>query len=90
MSIFAIFLSLSLLMYFAYRGVSVLVLAPLLAILAVVLSGQSSQTIGIYTEVFMQGLGGFAVKYFPLFILGAIFGKLMEDSGYAYSIALNS
>ncbi|GAF54026.1 LOW QUALITY PROTEIN: D-beta-hydroxybutyrate permease [Psychrobacter sp. JCM 18900] len=89
MSIFAIFLSLSLLIYFAYRGVSVLVLAPLLAILAVVLSGDSSQTMGIYTEVFMQGLGGFAVKYFPLFILGAIFGKLMEDSGYAYSIAHN-
>ncbi|MDN3441702.1 GntP family permease [Psychrobacter sp. APC 3279] len=89
MSIFAIFLSLSLLIYFAYRGVSVLVLAPLLAILAVVLSGDSSQTMGIYTEIFMQGLGGFAVKYFPLFILGAIFGKLMEDSGYAYSIARN-
>ncbi len=45
---------------------------------------------GIYTEVFMQGLGGFAVKYFPLFILGAIFGKLMEDSGYACSVARNS
>lgn len=58
--------------------------------LAVVLSGQSSQTMGIYTEVFMQGLGGFAVKYFPLFILGAIFGKLMEDSGYACSVAPNS
>ena len=89
MSIFAILLSLALLIYFAYRGVSVLVLAPVLAILAVVLSGESSQTMGIYTEVFMKGLGGFAVKYFPLFILGAIFGKLMEDSGYAYSIARN-
>ncbi|WP_238036598.1 hypothetical protein [Psychrobacter sp. Ps6] len=90
MSIFAILLSLSLLMYFAYRGVSVLVLAPLLAILAVVLSGQSHQTMGIYTEVFMQGLGRFSVKYFPLFILGDIFGKFMENSGYAYSIARNS
>ncbi|WP_438013011.1 GntP family permease [Psychrobacter raelei] len=87
MSIFAILLSLALLMYFAYRGVSVLVLAPILAILAVVLSGQGSESMGIYTQVFMEGMGGFAVKYFPLFILGAIFGKLMEDSGYAYSIA---
>lgn len=89
MAIFAIVLSLALLMYFAYRGVSVLILAPILAILAVVLSGESQQTMGIYTEVFMKGMGSFATKYFPLFILGAIFGKLMEDSGYAYSIARN-
>ena len=74
-------------MYFAYRGVSVLILAPVLAILAVVLSGQGTQSMGIYTQIFMDGMGGFAIKYFPLFILGAIFGKLMEDSGYAYSIA---
>ena len=87
MSIFAILLSLALLMYFAYRGVSVLILAPILAILAVVLSGQGTQSMGIYTQIFMDGMGGFAIKYFPLFILGAIFGKLMEDSGYAYSIA---
>ena len=87
MSIFAILLSLVLLMYFAYRGVSVLILAPVLAILAVVLSGQGTQSMGIYTQIFMDGMGGFAIKYFPLFILGAIFGKLMEDSGYAYSIA---
>lgn len=87
MSIFAILLSLALLMYFAYRGVSVLILAPVLAILAVVLSGQGTQSMGIYTQIFMDGMGGFAIKYFPLFILGAIFGKLMEDSGYAYSIA---
>lgn len=89
MGIFAIVVSLALLMYLAYRGVSVLVLAPVLAILAVVLSGEASQSLGIYTEVFMKGMGGFAIKYFPLFILGAIFGKLMEDSGYAYSIARN-
>ena len=89
MSILAIFLSLSLLMYFAYRGVSVLILAPVLAMLAVVLSGEGTQSLGMYTEVFMKGLGSFTVKYFPLFILGAIFGKLMEDSGYAYSIARN-
>ena len=70
MSIFAILLSLALLMYFAYRGVSVLVLAPVLAILAVVLSGQGAQSMGIYTQIFMDGMGGFAIKYFPLFILG--------------------
>ncbi|WP_350557606.1 GntP family permease [Psychrobacter sp. CAL346-MNA-CIBAN-0220] len=87
MDIFAIVLSLVLLMYFAYRGVSVLILAPILAILAVVLSGVGNQSMGMYTQIFMKGMGSFAVKYFPLFLLGAIFGKLMQDSGYAYAIA---
>jgi len=35
----------------------------------------------------MTKLGSFAVKYFPIFLLGAIFGKLMEDSGSAKVIA---
>lgn len=87
MDIFAIILSLILLMFFAYRGVSVLILAPVLAMLAVIFSGIGGQSLGIYTQVFMKGMGGFAIKYFPLFLLGAIFGKLMDDSGYAYSIA---
>ncbi|WP_019672400.1 GntP family permease [Psychrobacter lutiphocae] len=89
MSIFAIVLSLILLMYFAYKGVSVLILAPVLSVLAVILSGQGSEAMGVYTQIFMKGMGGFAVKYFPLFILGAMFGKLMQDSGYAYSISRN-
>jgi len=74
-------------MYFAYRGISVLVLAPLLALLAVLLSGDSSTLLGTYTQVFMQNLGNYVIKYFPLFMLGAIFGKLMEDSGSAHAIA---
>lgn len=35
----------------------------------------------------MTGLGGYIIKYFPLFLLGAIFGKLMDDSGSARTIA---
>lgn len=87
MDILAILISLGLMMYLAYRGVSVLILAPVLAILAVVLSGVGHQSMGIYTQVFMQGMGNFAMKFFPIFLLGAIFGKLMEDSGYAQAIA---
>ena len=73
MSIFAILLSLSLLIYFAYRGVSVLVLAPVLAILAVVLSGESSQTMGMYTEVFMQGSGWLCYQIFSIIYIGRYF-----------------
>ncbi len=79
-------LSLILLMYLAYRGVSVLILAPLLALLAAALSG-GVPILATYTQVFMKALGGYVIKFFPLFLLGAIFGKLMEVSGSARSIA---
>lgn len=65
-------------MWLAYRGFSVVVLAPLLALLAVLFAGDTG-LFGIYTQVFMTGLGGFLMKYFPLFPLGAIFGRLMSD-----------
>lgn len=86
-SLLPIFLSLGLLMYLAYRGHSVILLAPLLAMLAVLLSGEASTMLGVYTQVFMKGLGGYIISFFPLFLLGAIFGKLMDDSGSALSIS---
>lgn len=80
-------LSLALLIYLAYRGINVLILAPLLALLAVICSGEGDRLLGTYTQVFMHSLGGYIIKYFPLFMLGAIFGKLMDDSGSAKTIA---
>lgn len=88
MGVVAIVISLLLLMYFAYRGVSVIILAPLLAMFAVVFAGESSQVMAIYTQVFMKGAVSFIAKYFPIFLLGAIFGKLMQDSGSAKTIAI--
>lgn len=85
--VIGILLSLGLLMYLAYRGISVIILAPVLAMLAVVFAGEGAQMLGIYTQVFMTKMGSFAIKYFPIFLLGAIFGKLMEDSGSAMVIA---
>ncbi|WP_416192568.1 GntP family permease [Neisseria sp. CCUG12390] len=87
LSLSGILLSLLLLMFLAYRGHSVLILAPVLAMLAVLFSAPSNELLGTYTQVFMQGMGGFAVKFFPIFLLGAVFGKLMEDSGAAHTIA---
>ena len=81
-----ILISLSLLMYLAYRGVSVLILAPVLALLAVLLN-DGGPLLGTYTQVFLPALGGYLIKFFPLFFLGAIFGKLMQDSGAASAIA---
>ena len=81
-----IFLSLALLMYLAYRGINVLILAPFLALLATVFAG-GLPILATYTQVFMSALGDYLVKFFPLFLLGAIFGKLMADSGSARTIA---
>ena len=46
------------------------------------------ELLGFYSQVFMSGLGGYIIKYFPLFLLGAVFGKLMDDSGSARTIAI--
>jgi H+/gluconate symporter-like permease len=84
--IFGIVLSLVLLMYLAYRGINVLILAPLLSLLAILIAGEGP-LLATYTQVFMKSLGGYLITFFPLFLLGAIFGKLMDDSGSARSIA---
>ena len=86
-STFAIVITLLLLMFFAYRGYSVLILAPIMATLAVLLSGDFLNTIPAYTDIFMGALSGFLLKFFPIFLLGALFGRLMADSGAATAIA---
>jgi H+/gluconate symporter-like permease len=72
--------ALGLLMFLAFRGISLLILAPALALLAVAATGELP-ILGTYTQIFMSATGGFVTSFFPLFLLGAIFGKLIEDSG---------
>ncbi|MFN4170126.1 MAG: GntP family permease [Pseudorhodobacter sp.] len=85
MSVLLILVALALLIAGAWAGMSVLVLAPLLAALATLLSGEP--VLAGYTQVFMQAAGGFVVAFFPLFLLGALFGKVMEVSGAAQRLA---
>jgi H+/gluconate symporter-like permease len=73
-------------MSLAYRGASVIVLAPALAMLAVAFSGEVP-LLAAYTQIFMPALGKFLARYFPIFLLGAVFGRLMDESGCAQSIA---
>lgn len=87
MGIFAILLSLVLLIYLAYRGVSVLVLAPLLAMLAVLISGDIDPLAAL-TATFMPSVSNYIKGMFPVFLTGAIFGKIMGVSGASQSIAL--
>ncbi|MEG2347861.1 MAG: hypothetical protein RSB50_09295 [Cetobacterium sp.] len=90
LGIIGIIISLVLLMYLAYKGVSVLVLAPTLACFAVMMEGISNGQIHVlatYTEVFMKSFGGYVRNFFPIFMLGAIFGKIMDETGSAKTIS---
>lgn len=85
LDVFAILLALALLMAIAYRGLPVILFAPLCALLAAGLSGRA--LLPSYTETFMAAAAGYIRSFFPLFLLGAVFGKLMEVSGAAGTIA---
>lgn len=78
--------ALAALIFLAYRGLSLLLLAPAMALLAVAFA-EGGPVLASYTQVFMQATGGFVVQYFPLFLLGAVFGKLMAASGSARVLA---
>jgi H+/gluconate symporter-like permease len=85
MGLFGILLALAVLMWFAYRGWSVLLLAPAAALLAAVISGEP--LLPHWTATFMNGTARFVAQWFPLFLLGGIFGKMMDSSGSITSIA---
>ena len=86
MEIFFVVLPLLLLMYTAYKGFSVILFAPLTALLAVCLINPSWVP-AFFSGIFMEKMAGFVKLYFPVFLLGAIFGKVIELSGFAKSIA---
>lgn len=86
LGILSIILTLLALMYFAYRGVTVLILAPVLAMLAALMSGEIP-ALHALSEVFMPAAASYISKYFPVFLAGAVFGKLMGATGAATAIA---
>jgi H+/gluconate symporter-like permease len=74
-----VLLGLGLLVWLAYRGWSVLLLAPLAAVVAAAFAGEP--LLASWTQTFMGSAAQFVAQFFPLFLLGALFGNLMEDSG---------
>ena len=84
-SLLGIAVALGLLIWLAYRGWSILLLAPLCALLAALLSGQP--LLAHWTQTFMGSAAAFVAQFFPIFLLGALFGKLMEASGAIQAIA---
>jgi H+/gluconate symporter-like permease len=85
MGLIGILIALGLLIWLAYRGWSILLLAPAAAILAAGLAGEP--LLAHWTQTFMASAAQFVMQFFPIFLLGALFGKLMEDSGSVSSIA---
>nr|WP_317331927.1 GntP family permease [uncultured Romboutsia sp.] len=87
-SILGLILSLILIMYLAYKGYSTIITAPIIAIITIIITtGFNGHLMANYTEVYMSGFANFIKNYFPLFMTGAIFAKLMEEANYAKSIA---
>jgi len=80
-----ILVGLGLLIWLAFRGWSVLLLAPIAAVIAAFFS--SEPLLAHWTQTFMRSAAGFLAQFFPLFLLGALFGKLMEDTGSVSAIA---
>jgi H+/gluconate symporter-like permease len=85
MGLVGIFIALVLLIWLAYRGGSVLLLAPAAALVAAAVSRQP--LLANWTQTFMGSAAQFVAQFFPIFLLGAVFGKLMEDSGSVSAIA---
>lgn len=85
MGLLGILVGLTVLIYLAFRGSSILILAPLAGLIAATFSGEP--LLASWTQTFMRNAADFVAQFFPLFLLGALFGKLMEDSGSVTSIA---
>ncbi|MDO5634585.1 MAG: GntP family permease [Micrococcus sp.] len=85
LGILGIILSLLLLITLAYRGMPVIIAAPIASIVALIFSG--APILASYTEIFMPAMANFVRSFFPVFLTGAVFGLLMTVTGYAQAIA---
>ena len=90
-SLFGLIGALALLIYLTIRGMNLLIAAPLTAIIIALTGGLTLLPYGQggddFIHSYMNGFAGFISSWFFMFLLGALFGKLMEDSGCADSLA---
>lgn len=78
-------ISIVLLMYLSMKGWSIFITGPICALIVAMSSGLSP--LGSYTVTFMKSSGDYFVTWFPIFMLGALFGKIMQDTGASSSLA---
>ncbi|WP_228027590.1 GntP family permease [Bacillus fonticola] len=85
MGMIGLFVALGLLIYLTMRGVNIIIAAILSSVLLAIVGGLNVGT--AMTEYYMDGFTGYFAAWFLIFLLGAIFGKVMQDTGAADAIA---
>lgn len=80
-----IFVALIGLMVMAYRGASIILIAPVFAVVAAL--GSEHASLPIFSELYMTKAAEYLKNYYPIFLFGAIFARLMEKGGMAASVA---
>ena len=84
-SLCGIVVGLCVLIFLAYKGHSIIWVAPVCAILVAMLSGL--ELLGAYMGDYMKGVADYILSWFPAFFLGAVYGKVMDMTGSARSLA---
>jgi H+/gluconate symporter-like permease len=93
LSLFGLLIGLALLIYLAVKGVDLLIAAPLCALFVALTSGfalfpqTAAEGVSAFSASYMNGFVNFVQTWFFMFLLGSLFGKIMEASGGADSVA---
>lgn len=86
MEVIVILAALAFLIFMAYRGYSVIIFAPIAALGAILLT-EPAAVAPAYFTVFLEKMATFIKTFFPVFLLGAVFGKMIEVSGNSRAIS---
>ncbi len=84
---------LALLIILTMKGVNILMAGPISALVVALTSGMplfsqlAEEGEANFVTSYMTGFTGFIMSWYLMFLLGAVFGKVMEDSGAADSVS---
>ncbi len=84
-SLLGIVLGLCALIFLAYKGHSIIWVAPVCAVIVALMGGLN--ILDAYLGDYIKGTADYIVSWFPAFFLGAVYGKLMDMTGSARSLA---
>ncbi len=87
-SLIGILISLGMIMWLCYRGMNLLIVGPLCALLCLMFAFGSVDIVKGMLGPYSTGFGNYAKNFFLMFALGAIFGRLTSDTGTGKTIAL--
>ncbi len=85
LGILGLIASLALLIYLTMKGINIIIAAIISSVVVAVTGGLNLET--AMTEYYMTGFTGYFASWFLIFLLGAIFGKVMQETKAADSIA---